>query len=216
MDGQSVGEKDAANGSETRKELNAFFEQFFIEALDSPQSELFYRQKAAQLQDITPECIPALTRRLQKAGWAEQDVLVQLLAQFRGVEHVGFLQEFVGREAFMPKTGMKILDIFNKSDVIIDSGIAGRLVDREAAIGGKEPPRVARAGAAAPPRIGRLAQDVERAGRVVTVALQHFVVVADAGVGRDVAATVFGAGAHEDVELGAGAIGDVVARQAKC
>ena len=129
MDGQSVGEKDAASGSETRKELNAFFEKFFIEALDSAQSELFYRQKAAQLQDISTECIPVLTRRLQKAAWAEQDVLVQLLAQFRGVEHVGFLQEFVGREAFMPKTGMKILDIFNKSDVIIDSAVAGRLVD---------------------------------------------------------------------------------------
>jgi hypothetical protein len=129
MDGQSVGDKDAANGSETRKELNAFFEKFFIEALASSQSELFYRQKASQLQDISPECISALTRRLQKAAWAEQDVLVLLLAQFRGVEHVGFLQEFVGREVFMPKTGMKILDIFNKSDVIIDSAVAGRLVD---------------------------------------------------------------------------------------
>jgi hypothetical protein len=129
MDGQSVGDKDAAHSSETRIQLNAFFEEFFTEAFDSPQSELFYSQKAAQLQGISPECIPALTRRLQKAAWAEQDALVQLLAQFQGVEHVSFLQEFVGREAFMPKTGMKILDIFNKSDVIIDSGVGGHLLD---------------------------------------------------------------------------------------
>jgi hypothetical protein len=129
MDGQNVGEQDAVDSSATRKQFNSFFEQFFSEALDSPQNELFYSQQAAQLQEINSECIPALTRRLQKATWSEQDVLVQLLAQFRGVEHVSFLQEFVGREAFMPKTGMKILDIFNKSDVIIDSGVASRLLD---------------------------------------------------------------------------------------
>jgi len=129
MDGQSVGENNAADSSATRKKFGAFFEQFFSEAFDSSQSELFYSQQAAQLQEISPECIPALTRRLQKASWAEQDALVQLLAQFKGVEHVSFLQEFVGREAFMPKTGMKIIDIFNKSDVIIDSGVSGRLLD---------------------------------------------------------------------------------------
>lgn len=129
MDEHKVGETGAAGSSETRKQLNAFFDEFCAEALASPQSELFYSQKASQLQDISPECVPALTRRLQKAELAEQDALVQLLAQFKGVEHVSFLQEFVGREAFMPKTGMKILDIFNKSDVIIDSDIAGRLLD---------------------------------------------------------------------------------------
>ncbi len=129
MDGQSVGERGAVDSSATRKQFEAFFEQFFTEAFDSSQSELFYSQQAAQLQEISPECIPALTRRLQKASWAEQDALVQLLAQFRGVEHVSFLQEFVGREAFMPKTSMRILDIFNKSDVIIDSGVASRLLD---------------------------------------------------------------------------------------
>ncbi len=129
MDEQDVGGKDSAAGNTTRKQFDAFFEQFFTEALGSPQSELFYSQQGINLQEISSECIPALTRRLQKATWAEQDVLIQLLAQFRGVEHVSFLQEFVGREAFLPKTGMKILDIFNKSDVIIDSGVTGRLLD---------------------------------------------------------------------------------------
>jgi len=129
MNEQNVGENSAAGSSDPRKQLNAFFDELCAEARASAQSELFYSQKASQLQDISPECIPALTRRLQKAVWAEQDVLVQLLAQFKGVEHVSFLQEFVGREAFMPKTGMKILDIFNKSDVIIDSDVAGRLLD---------------------------------------------------------------------------------------
>jgi len=119
----------AADSDEIRKQLNIFFEEFCVEALGGPQDELFYGQKARQLQEITPECIPVITRRLQKADWAEQDVLVQLLAQFSGVEHVSFLQEFVGREAFMPKTGMRILDIFNKSDVIISSGVAGSLLD---------------------------------------------------------------------------------------
>jgi hypothetical protein len=121
--------QDAGDSSEIRKKLQVFFEEFCSEALAGPQDELFYGQKSRQLQNITSECIPVITRRLQKTGWAEQDVLVQLLAQFSGVEHVSFLQEFVGREAFMPKTGMRILDIFNKSDVIISSGVAGSLLD---------------------------------------------------------------------------------------
>ncbi len=129
MDDRAREEKDAAEISETRRQLNAFFEAFFAEAQTDRHSELFYKQQARQLQEISPECISALTRRLQKADWAEQDALVQLLARFTGVEHVSFLQEFVGREAFMPKTGMKILDIFNKSDVIISSGVAGSLLD---------------------------------------------------------------------------------------
>ncbi len=129
MDKHIRAEKDTAASGETRKQFNAFLEEFFAETLTNAQNELFYSQKARQLQEISPECIPVLTRRLHKADWAEQDVLVQLLAQFSGVEHVSFLQEFVGREAFMPKTGMKILDIFNKSDVIISSGVAGRLLD---------------------------------------------------------------------------------------
>lgn len=120
---------NAAGNSTIRKQFNAFFEQFLKEALASSQSELFFSQQAGKLQEIDAECIPALTRRLHKAGWSEQDALVHLLAQFKGVEHVSFLQEFVGREAFMPKTGMKILDIFNKSDVIIDSAVSGRLLD---------------------------------------------------------------------------------------
>lgn len=129
MDDRVKGEKDAVDSSESRRQLSVFLDEFFAEALAGQQSELFYSQKARQLQEISPDGIAALTRRLQKADWAEQDVLVQLLARFNGVDHVSFLQEFVGREAFMPKTGMKILDIFNKSDVIISSGVAGTLLD---------------------------------------------------------------------------------------
>jgi len=128
--GESRDAKDIDAGSERRKEFNECLDAIIEEARTTQPSELFYRQKARELQDICPaECIAALTRRLQKAGWDEQDVLVQLLAQFSGVEHVSFLQEFVGREAFMPRTGMKILEIFNKSDVIIEPGVAGALLD---------------------------------------------------------------------------------------
>jgi len=122
-------EKDTAAGSENRRQFNACVDEIVAEARRDQPSELFYSRKARQLQEICPDCVASLTRRLLKADWAEQDTLVQLLAQFRGVEHVSFLQDFVGREAFMPRTGMKILDIFNKSDVIIEPGVAGALLD---------------------------------------------------------------------------------------
>ena len=91
--------------------------------------------------------------------------------------------------------------------------VAGRLVDRERRARGVEVARVARGRAAATVRQVDVTGRAERARREVTVALQHFVVVADTGIGRDVAAAVFGVDAHEDVELGAGTVGDVVARQ---
>lgn len=122
-------ENGAAAGSQNRKQFNACLDEIIAQAFKEPQSELFYSQKARELQELSPDYIAALTRRLQKADLVERDVLVQLLAQFSGVEHVSFLQDFVGRETFMPATGMKILDIFNKSDVIIEGGLAGRLLD---------------------------------------------------------------------------------------
>ncbi len=48
-----------------------------------------------------------------------------------GIDHINFLQKFVKNEVFLPKTGIKILDVFNKSDLILDDGIARSLLDLE-------------------------------------------------------------------------------------
>ena len=48
-----------------------------------------------------------------------------------GIDHINFLQKFVKNEVFLPRTGIKILDVFNKSDLILDDGVASSLLELE-------------------------------------------------------------------------------------
>ncbi len=148
------------------------------------------------------------------------------------VEHqlrvdVGVVGQLVVTHCTEGVATVRTLEVVGRAEVVLvearvvrPEGVAGRRVDRERAARVAALIEVAwvarrRAAATVRQRRGGVAGRGERARREVAVALQHFVVVADTGVGRDVAAAVFGADAHQDVELGATAVGDVVARQAE-
>jgi hypothetical protein len=51
------------------------------------------------------------------------------MMHFKGVEHIKLLQEFIHRESFLPRTGLIILELFNKSDAILEEGLARRLFE---------------------------------------------------------------------------------------
>ena len=102
------------------------------EALKEPQFDSFYQKTAESLKAEDENCIPVITRQFLRAGYREKEILLLILKHFKGVEHIGFLQDILSREVITARMGRIILDIFNKSDMILESGIASRLLDLDA------------------------------------------------------------------------------------
>jgi len=97
-----------------------------------PQLDSFYAAKVRALREADPDFFQLFAKRFLKASHRERELLLPLLRHVQGVAHITFLQNFVARETFLPRTGMMILDLFNKSDAMLESGIASRLLDLDA------------------------------------------------------------------------------------
>jgi len=118
-----------ATDSETLIKINGILDALIAEASSSRQFDSFYAAKARDIREADPDYFPALAKRFLKSSHREKEVLLNLLRHFKGVEHIKFLQDFIRREPFLPSTGLMILELFNKSDAMIEPGIASRLLD---------------------------------------------------------------------------------------
>jgi hypothetical protein len=102
------------------------------EALKEQQFDSFFQKTAEALKSADEHCVPLITRRILRANYKEKEVLLQILKYFKGVEHIGFLQDILSREVITARMGRIILDIFNTSDIILESGISSKLLDLDA------------------------------------------------------------------------------------
>ncbi len=113
------------------RKVNEILDGLIEYVLGSPQLDSYFKDKLTEISDIEKEYLPIVAKRFLNESSKEREVLLELLKHLSGIEHINFLQKFVKDEVFLPKTGVKILDIFNKSDLIIEDGIASSLLELE-------------------------------------------------------------------------------------
>jgi hypothetical protein len=121
--------RDALSVPVVKDSVQAFLDEMFKQVNTDQQYDSFYEKMAADLLALENDCLPAVARRFQKASAAERDVLLNLLKYFTGYQHIQYLQDLIAHEALLPRHGMLMLEIFNRSDVMLESGLASRLMD---------------------------------------------------------------------------------------
>lgn len=129
MSGRKGRQGSGGANQETKDAAEKLLDAIIKQAMDEPQHEAFYVKSAAALREADESSVVYIARRLQKAGAKEQEILLHLMKHFRGIEHMRVLQDFVRREMFLPRIGLLILELFNKADVIIEEGLASRLLE---------------------------------------------------------------------------------------
>ncbi len=125
-------QRNETGTEDTKSIISSMLDTAVAEALKEQQFDSFYQKTAEALKAADEYCAPVITRRILRAGYKEKEILLQILKHFKGVEHIGFLQDILGREVITARMGRIILDIFNKSDIILESGISSRLLDLDA------------------------------------------------------------------------------------
>ena len=117
---------------DAKSRISQLLDQAVATARAEKQCDPFFQKTAAHLKAEDENCIPLITRRVLRADYGEKEILLQILKYFKGVEHIQFLQDLLDREVITARMGRIILDIFNKSDMIIESGTTSRLLDLDA------------------------------------------------------------------------------------
>lgn len=131
-----AGKKDSKNGNIKEKEssaaeINKILDEMISHVRNSPQMDSYYKGVIDEILAVDPDGISLVTRKFVKAGPEDRELLLDLLKHFTGIEHINFLQRFIKNEVFLPKTGARILDVLNKSDLILEEGITGMLLELE-------------------------------------------------------------------------------------
>ena len=124
--------KQTSAQDDIKNRVSQLLDQAVATALGEAQFDAFFEKTAARLRQEDENCIPVITRRILRADYREKEILLQVLKNFRGMEHIQFLQDMLDREVITARMGRIILDIFNKSDMILESGTATRLLDLDA------------------------------------------------------------------------------------
>lgn len=119
---------DAA-ADDAKKKINDILDEIFSAAARGSQLDSFYEQRATAIKEIDDKGFSHISRRFLRASPHEKEILVQFLRFWSGIEHLQFLQEFISREAFWPRIGTMILDIFNKCDAMVPGGLASSLLE---------------------------------------------------------------------------------------
>lgn len=132
MKTRSTRKTEPAGDSRMTDKVKNILEEVIAAAAAEPQLDSFYAAKVRALREADPDFFQVFAKRFLKASHRERELLLPLLRHVQGVAHITFLQNFVARETFLPRTGMMILDLFNKSDAMLESGIASRLLDLDA------------------------------------------------------------------------------------
>lgn len=114
---------------DSKNKINNILEETIKESIDKPQIESYYINNAEKIKLIEQDYFPFVAKRFHKSNPQEKEILIKLMTYFKGVEHIKLLQEFIRRESFLPRTGLFILELFNKSDAILEEGLARRLFE---------------------------------------------------------------------------------------
>ena len=120
-------EHTASDGA-SRLTASQLIETVLTESAE-PQLDIYYKTRAEELCATDPDAIECILRTMQRHDPGHIDPLVRLLHHVGGFSHIQFLQDFVKNQIFLPRTGLLILDIFNRCDVMLESGIASMLLD---------------------------------------------------------------------------------------
>lgn len=128
--------KDRKNGKTKENNIassrvNEVIDSVLKYVSDSPQLDSYYKEKIVEITEIEKNYLPIVSKRFIKEGSKEREILLELLKHLNGIDHINFLQKFVKNEVFLPRTGVKILEVFNKSDLILGDGIASSLLELE-------------------------------------------------------------------------------------
>ena len=131
-----AGKKSCKNGKTKENDITASRVNEVIDSIikyvaDSPQLDSYYKEMIAEIAEIEKNYLPIVSKRFIKEGSKEREIILEVLKYLTGIDHINFLQKFVKNEVFLPRTGIKILDVFNKSDLILDDGIASSLLELE-------------------------------------------------------------------------------------
>jgi hypothetical protein len=132
MSSPKAAQQNESGTDATKSRITTLLDTAVADALKEQQFDSFYQKTAEALRAADERCVPVLTRRILRAGYKEKEILLQILKYFKGVEHIVFLQDILSREVITARMGRIILDIFNKSDIILESGISSRLLDLDA------------------------------------------------------------------------------------
>jgi hypothetical protein len=89
----------------------------------------FYRDKVNEMRQIDADFFPVVAKRFHNADNRGREILLQLFKHYDGLEHINFLQEFVKNSTYQPRTGLTILEVLNKSDAMLEEGLASMLLD---------------------------------------------------------------------------------------
>ena len=121
--------KSEKTNNNVRIKINDILDILVQETLKTSRLDSYYTDKADEMSSIDKNCFSIIAKRFKKADDKEKESLLQLLKHFKGVEHIRFLQEFIKKEPFWPRTGLAMLEVFNKSDAMLEEGLASRLLD---------------------------------------------------------------------------------------
>jgi len=132
MAGQKEGENGKVKESDSAAaEINRILDEMITLVRNSPQMDSYYKGIIDEILAVDSNGLSRVTQKFKKSGPQERDLLLELLKHFTGIAHINFLQKFIKNEVFLPRTGARILDIFNKSDLILEEGTAGMLLELE-------------------------------------------------------------------------------------
>jgi hypothetical protein len=122
-------QKPEATDNNIKNKINKILDEVTQISKDSRQFDSYYIEKAEELRSIEEDFFPIIAKRFQKSSHKEREELLLFFKYFKGVEHIKFLQEFIRREPFLPRTGLVILEVLNKGDAILEDGLASSLLD---------------------------------------------------------------------------------------
>ncbi len=114
-----AGKKGRKNGKTkendtTASRVNEVIDSIIKYVADSPQLDSYYKEMIAEIAEIEKNFLPIVSKRFIKEGSKEREIILEILKHLTGIDHINFLQKFVKNEVFLPRTGIKILDVFNK------------------------------------------------------------------------------------------------------
>ncbi len=113
--------------SKTR--VNEILDNIIEQSRASIKIDSFYRTSVDEMRSIDGDFFPVVAKRFQNADSRQRAILLQLFRHYDGLEHINFLQEFVKKGTYLPRTGLTILEVLNRSDAMLEDGLASMLLD---------------------------------------------------------------------------------------
>lgn len=113
----------------TKNSVQECIDAVLAAAAAEAQLDSFFRTKAEEIMIAGDEGWAVLSRAFQKGTASDRAALLQLMRFLKGFQHIEFLQNFIARDGFQPRIGMRILELLNRSDIMLPGGVASRLME---------------------------------------------------------------------------------------